>query len=65
MQLGRDESKVATKMTLKNKTSHGKTNTRAGSQQNMFRSYAENKGVDQPVHPRSLIRAFVSYELTT
>ena len=29
------------------------------SRENLFLSYANNEGADQPVHPRSLISAFV------
>ena len=28
-------------------------------EKNLFMSYVKNKGADQPVHPRSLISAFV------
>ena len=31
----------------------------ATSWENLFMTYANNKGIDQPVHPRSLISAFV------
>ena len=32
---------------------------RATSWENLFTSYANNKGADQPAHPRSLISAFI------
>ena len=31
----------------------------ASSRKKLFLSYANNEGADQPVHPRSLISAFV------
>ena len=31
----------------------------ASSRENLFLSYANNEGADQPVHPRSLINTFV------
>ena len=33
--------------------------TGATSSENQFIEYANNKGADQPMHPRSLISAFV------
>ena len=30
-----------------------------GHEQNLFMPYANNKGTDQPAHPRSLISTFV------
>ena len=35
------------------------TSIRATSWENLFMPYANNKGADQPAHPRSLISAFV------
>ena len=32
---------------------------RATSSENLFYAYANNKGADQPAHPRSLISTFV------
>ena len=32
---------------------------RATSWENLFMPYANNKGADQPAHPRSLISAFI------
>ena len=37
----------------------GKMSVWATSWENLFLPYANNKGADQPAHPRSLISAFV------
>ena len=39
--------------------SHWQAHIGATSWENLFLSYANNKGADQPAHPRSLISAFV------
>ena len=39
----------------------GRTYLRASTQENLSSGFANNKGADQPAHPRSLISAYVVY----
>ena len=44
---------------VKQRVSNVRTVTWATSWENLFQPYENNKGADQPAHPRSLISAFV------